>query len=172
MTTETHEWMSVQQEVNMTKTVIQQVLSRLHDFGVKDIFGVAGDFAFPIHDAICSDRSFRYVGSCNELNATYAADGYARVHGISAVSTTYGAGELSAINGIAGFYAEHLPVFHLVGMPASGCRRRTGSCTTPLATASSTSFTKWQNQRSARVPSWNAVSPAMLDSGESHADCR
>jgi hypothetical protein len=59
MTTETHEWMSVQQQVNMTKTVIQHVLSRLHDIGVKDIFGVAGDFAFPIHDAICSNPSFR-----------------------------------------------------------------------------------------------------------------
>jgi indolepyruvate decarboxylase len=104
----------------MTKTVIQHVLSRLHDNGVKDIFGMAGDFAFPIHDAICSDRRFRYVGNCNELNAAYAADGYARIHGMSVVSTTYGVGELSAINGIAGSYAEHLPVFHLVGMPASG----------------------------------------------------
>ena len=93
----------------MTKTVIQHVLSRLKDIGVKDIFGAAGDFAFPTHDAICSDRGLRFVGSCNELNAAYAADGYARIHGIAAVSTTYGVGELSAINGIAGSYAEHLP---------------------------------------------------------------
>src|SRR5499427_3495608 len=34
-------------------------------------------------------------------------------------TTTYGVGELSAINGIGGAYAEHLPIFHLVGMPAS-----------------------------------------------------
>ncbi len=100
--------------------VVPHVLSRLKDIGVKDIFGVAGDFAFPIHDAICSDRGLRFVGSCNELNAAYAADGYARIHGIAAVSTTYGVGELSAINGIAGSYVEHLPVFQLVGMPASG----------------------------------------------------
>jgi indolepyruvate decarboxylase len=45
-------------------------------------------------------------------NAAYAADGYARIHGLGAVNTTYGVGELSAINGIAGAYAEHLPVFH------------------------------------------------------------
>jgi indolepyruvate decarboxylase len=51
------------------------------------------------------------------LNAAYAADGYARIHGLAAVNTTYGVGELSAINAIAGAYAEHLPVFHLVGMP-------------------------------------------------------
>jgi hypothetical protein len=48
---------------NMTKTVIQHVLSRLHDIGVKDIFGVEGDFVFPVQDAVCSDRSFRFVGS-------------------------------------------------------------------------------------------------------------
>jgi indolepyruvate decarboxylase len=103
----------------MAETVIEHVLSRLHDIGVKDIFGVAGDFAFPIHDAMCSDQRFRFVGNCNELNAAYAADGYARIHGLGAVSTTYGVGELSAINGIAGSYAEHLTVFHLVGMPNS-----------------------------------------------------
>ena len=38
---------------------------------------------------------------------------------MAALNTTYGVGELSAINGIAGAYAEHLPIFHLVGMPAS-----------------------------------------------------
>jgi indolepyruvate decarboxylase len=103
----------------MPRTVIQHVLSRLHDLGVRDVFGVAGDFAFPINDAVCSDPRLRWVGSCNELNAAYAADGYARIRGLAAVSTTYGVGELSAICGIAGAYAEHLPIFHLVGMPAS-----------------------------------------------------
>src|SRR5580698_10507924 len=104
----------------MPKTVIQHVLSRLYDIGVKDIFGVAGDFAFPIHDAICYDRRLRWIGNCNELNAAYAADGYARIHGLAALSTAFGVGELGAISAIAGSCAERLPVFHLVGMPASG----------------------------------------------------
>ena len=103
----------------MTKTVIQHVLSRLQDLGVTDIFGVAGDYAFPINDAVCNDKKLRWIGNCNELNASYAADGYARIHGMAALSTTYGVGELSAINGIAGSFTEHLPVFHLVGMPMS-----------------------------------------------------
>src|SRR5262249_29680592 len=34
----------------MTKTVIQHVSSRLHDIGVKDVFGVAADFVFRVHD--------------------------------------------------------------------------------------------------------------------------
>jgi indolepyruvate decarboxylase len=101
----------------MPTTVIQHVLGRLAEIGVADIFGVPGDFAFPVNDAICQHEKIRWIGCCNELNAAYAADGYARVKGIGAICTTYGVGELSALAGIAGCYAEHLPIFHLVGMP-------------------------------------------------------
>ncbi|HXX77525.1 MAG TPA: thiamine pyrophosphate-binding protein [Ktedonobacteraceae bacterium] len=101
----------------MSETVIEHVLGRLKSIGIDHIFGVPGDYAFPVEDAIMNFRGIEWVGCCNELNAAYAADGYARIHGLAAVNTTYGVGELSAINAIAGAYAEHLPVFHLVGMP-------------------------------------------------------
>lgn len=101
----------------MTKTVIQHVLARLRAIGVTDVFGVPGDYSFPVNDAICNDPDIRWIGCCNELNAAYAADGYARIKGVAALCTTYGVGELSALNGVAGAYAEHLPVFHLVGTP-------------------------------------------------------
>jgi indolepyruvate decarboxylase len=100
-----------------TTTVIDYVLDRLHDIGMTDIFGVPGDFAFPVQDAIVAHPDINWIGSSNELNAAYAADGYARIRGVGAVSTTYGVGELSAISAVAGSYAEHLPVFHLTGMP-------------------------------------------------------
>jgi indolepyruvate decarboxylase len=103
----------------MTQTVIEHVVSRLQDLGVKDVFGVAGDFAFPIDDAVVNNKGMRWIGSCNELNAAYAADGYARLHGMAALCVTYGVGELSAINGVAGAYSDNLPIFMLVGMPAS-----------------------------------------------------
>lgn len=105
------------------KTVIEYVLDRLHMLGINEVFGVAGDYAFPIEDAVCESKMLRWIGNCNELNAAYAADGYARIKGIAALSTTFGVGELSALNGLAGSYAEHLPVFHLVGMPASGVQK-------------------------------------------------
>jgi indolepyruvate decarboxylase len=101
----------------MSQTVIQYVLTRLREIGVTDIFGVPGDYSFAVNDAICEDPSINWIGCCNELNAAYAADGYARIRGVGALCTTYGVGELSAINGIAGSYAEHLPIFHLVGTP-------------------------------------------------------
>lgn len=49
----------------------------------------------------------------------YAADGYARVNGMAALVTTFGVGELSALNGIAGAYSEHIPVVHIVGCPST-----------------------------------------------------
>src|SRR5271154_4040814 len=101
----------------MPVTVIQHVLARLRDIGVTDIFGVPGDYAFPVNDAICEFPGVRWVGCCNELNAAYAADGYARVKGIGAINTTYAVGELSTLAGVAGAYAEHVPLFHLVGSP-------------------------------------------------------
>jgi indolepyruvate decarboxylase len=101
----------------MAETIIQHVLRRLNEIGVDDVFGVAGDYAFPVNDAIVEHPAINWIGCCNELNAGYAADGYARMRGVGAVCTTYGVGELAAISAIAGSYAEHLAVFHLIGTP-------------------------------------------------------
>jgi indolepyruvate decarboxylase len=103
--------------MEMSESVLEHVLGRLESIGIDHIFGVPGDYAFSVQDGVVHDPNINWVGCCNELNAAYAADGYARIHGVGAVSTTYGVGELSAMNGIAGAYAEHLAVFHLVGMP-------------------------------------------------------
>ncbi|MFM1729485.1 thiamine pyrophosphate-binding protein [Prescottella soli] len=101
----------------MARTVIQYVLGRLEEIGVGDVFGVAGDYAFPVNDAIVGHAAINWVGCSNELNAAYAADGYARMRGVGAVCTTFGVGELAAMSGIAGSCAEHLAVFHVVGTP-------------------------------------------------------
>jgi len=53
------------------QTTVQYVLSRLRQLGVTDVFGVPGDFAFPITDAICEDKNLCFIGSCNEINAAY-----------------------------------------------------------------------------------------------------
>jgi indolepyruvate decarboxylase len=103
----------------MAESVIEHVLGRLKKLGIKDVFGVPGDYAFAVNDAVCNDDEMRWIGCCNELNAAYAADGYARIRGVSALSTTFGVGELSALCGIAGSFTEHLPIFHIVGMPGT-----------------------------------------------------
>ncbi|AII49742.1 indolepyruvate decarboxylase [Synechococcus sp. KORDI-52] len=93
-------------------------LDRLADLGIGHVFGVPGDYAFPINDAVEVHPRLQWVPSANELNAAYAADGYARRRGAGIVCTTYGVGELSALNGLMGAMAERLPVFHLVGTPS------------------------------------------------------
>src|SRR5947208_5562896 len=60
----------------------------------------------------------KWIGCANELNASYAADGYARIRSAAMLATTYGVGELSAINGVMGAKAERSLVFHVVGMPS------------------------------------------------------
>ncbi len=96
-------------------SVCEYLLVRLAELGISDIIGVPGDFNLGIVEKIEHDDRFRFISECNELNASYAADGYARTHGISALITTYGPGELSAVNGIAGAYAERVPILKITG---------------------------------------------------------
>ena len=98
-------------------TVANYIVARLAREGITDCFGVAGDFAFKLNDAVARSETIRWIGCSNELGAAYAADGYARVRGCSMLLTTYAVGELSALNGVMGAKAERSCVFHLVGMP-------------------------------------------------------
>ncbi len=99
-------------------TVAEYLLIRLKEIGVDHLFGVPGDFVLGfLNQVLKSD--LKYVGTCNELNAAYAADGYARIHGIGAFTSTFGVGELSAVNGVAGAFAERVPVVVITGSPAT-----------------------------------------------------
>src|ERR1700741_2604368 len=99
-------------------TVIDYIVQRLADEGIQHCFGVPGDYAFPVGDAVDRNPNIKWIGCSNELNAAYAADGYARVRGVAMLSTTYAVGELSAINGVMGAKAERSLVYHVVGMPS------------------------------------------------------
>jgi indolepyruvate decarboxylase len=99
-------------------SVADYIVDRLAAEGIEHCFGVAGDYVFPICDAVDSSAKVKWIGCANELNASYAADGYARIRGEAMLATTYGVGELSAINGVMGAKAERSLVFHVVGMPS------------------------------------------------------
>ncbi|EIQ2432571.1 alpha-keto acid decarboxylase family protein [Salmonella enterica] len=105
-------------------TVADYLLDRLAGCGIGHLFGVPGDYNLQFLDQVIDHPTLRWVGCANELNAAYAADGYARMSGAGALLTTFGAGELSAINGIAGSYAEYVPVLHIVGAPCSAAQQR------------------------------------------------
>ncbi|WP_229073674.1 alpha-keto acid decarboxylase family protein [Actinoplanes sp. DH11] len=100
-----------------TVTVAAYLGLRLRQAGVEHLFGVPGDFNLNLLDGLAEVDGLRWVGSPNELGAGYAADAYARRRGLSALLTTYGVGELSALNAVAGSSAEDAAVVHVVGSP-------------------------------------------------------
>lgn len=104
-------------------SVGQYLARRLLELGGGHVFGLPGDFNLSLLDEMLGVDGIIWVGNTNELNAAYAADAYARTsRGIASLVTTYGVGELSAINGIAGSYAEDVPVVQITGMPTTTAR--------------------------------------------------
>jgi thiamine pyrophosphate-dependent acetolactate synthase large subunit-like protein len=96
-------------------TVGNFLLRRLKEAGIGHMFGVPGDFNLELLQQMEDGGYLKWVGTCNEMNASYAADGYARLNGMGAVAVTNAVGALGAINGIAGSYAEHVPVILIAG---------------------------------------------------------
>ncbi|KAL1602697.1 hypothetical protein SLS60_006117 [Paraconiothyrium brasiliense] len=110
------------QEIKNPIDVAEYLFKRLHEVGVRSVHGLPGDYNLVALDYI-KPAGLHWVGNCNELNAGYAADGYARVKGISAIVTTFGVGELSAVNAIAGAYSEYVPIVHIVGYPTTAAQK-------------------------------------------------
>jgi indolepyruvate decarboxylase len=103
-------------EVSVMKQSIGDfLLRRLKEAGVRHLFGVPGDYNLEFLQQLQDTDALKWVGACSELNASYAADGYARLNGLSALLVTNGVGALSAINGVGGSYSEHVPVICIAG---------------------------------------------------------
>ncbi|XP_007016910.2 PREDICTED: pyruvate decarboxylase 2 [Theobroma cacao] len=103
--------------VSSDATLGRHLAHRLVEIGVKDVFSVPGDFNLTLLDHLIAEPGLKNIGCCNELNAGYAADGYARARGVGACVVTFTVGGLSIINAIAGAYSENLPVICIVGGP-------------------------------------------------------
>ena len=99
----------------MKQSIGNFLLRRLQEAGIRHIFGVPGDYNLALMQQLEDRGEPAWIGNCNELNASYATDAYARINGIGALIVTYGVGSLSAINGIAGAYSEHVPVILICG---------------------------------------------------------
>jgi len=91
------------------------LLHRLEEAGIRHLFGVPGDYNLELLQQLYDTGALKWIGTCSELNASYAADGYARLNGLGALLVTNGVGALSAINGIGGSYSEHVPVICIAG---------------------------------------------------------
>ena len=111
--------------MSSTCTVSTYLLKRLGEIGVQHLFGVPGDYVLDFLDQVVVSP-LAWVGTCNELNAGYAADGYARLNGVGAAVVTYGVGGFSILNAVAGAYAEGVPLVLISGAPPTK-RRMAGA---------------------------------------------
>ena len=98
-------------------TVGEYLAQRLEEVGVRDYFAIPGDFNLSLLDELLKNPRLKMINCCNELNAGYAADGYAREKGVAALVLTFGVGGLSAVNAVAGAFGEDLPVIVVSGGP-------------------------------------------------------
>lgn len=98
------------------QTIGGYLIQRLQDYGVRDAFGIPGDFVLHFY-GLLQDSPIRVIGATREDNAGYAADAYARINGLGVVCVTYCVGGLSLCNSIAGAFAEKSPVVVISGAP-------------------------------------------------------
>src|SRR5687768_9545096 len=79
------------------------LIRRLQDYGIGTVFGIPGDYVLSFYSML-EKSPIQVVGCTREDCAGFAADCYARVHGMGAVCVTYCVGGLSVCNSIAGAY--------------------------------------------------------------------
>jgi len=96
-------------------TIGDFLLRRLEEAGIRHLFGVPGDYNLALLQQLHDGGTLEWVGNTGELVSSYAADGYARLNGLGALLVTNAVGSLSAINGVAGSYAEHVPTICICG---------------------------------------------------------
>ena len=92
-----------------TVTVAEFLFTRLHQLGCHSLHGLPGDFNLLALDYV-EKSGVRWVGNCNELNAGYAADAYARIRGIGG---TYSCDKGSRIPETVTSASDAMPLFHV-----------------------------------------------------------
>ena len=102
---------------NSKITVAEYLARRLEQMGVRRFFGVPGNHLGPFISIMDEKTEIKWNGGTNEINIGYAADGYAREKGISAVGVTFGVGALSLINTVSGAYVERVPMVVINASP-------------------------------------------------------
>ncbi len=97
------------------------IFELLHQQGVQHSFGIPGDFALTLYDAL-AESEIEPIVMTHEPCAGFAADAYSRIRGLGLAVITYGVGGLNMVNSVAGAYAEKSPLVILSGGP--GVRER------------------------------------------------
>lgn len=99
------------------------IFNILNQHGVEHAFGIPGDFALTLYDALAASKITPIVMT-HEPCVGFAADAYSRIRGLGLAVVTYGVGGLNMVNAVAGAYAEKSPLVILSGSPGIKERRK------------------------------------------------
>ena len=104
----------------MSETVADFVLSRLRDWGVKQVFGYPGD---GINGMLAAwgraGNEPKFVQARHEEMAAFEAVGYAKFSGdVGVCAATSGPGAVHLLNGLYDAKLDHVPVVAIVGQTA------------------------------------------------------
>jgi indolepyruvate decarboxylase len=102
----------------MPFTVADYVMTRLREQHVDTLFGVPAANCAELFDKAAA-HDIKPVVTASDLEAGYAADGYARAKGLAVVAVAYGVGTLSMINAIGGAQVERSPIIVVNGGPTT-----------------------------------------------------
>ena len=98
------------------------IFELLHQQGVQHSFGIPGDFALTLYDALAKSKIDPIIMT-HEPCVGFAADAYSRIRGLGLAVVTYSVGGLNMVNAVAGAYAEKSPLIVLSGSPGVQERR-------------------------------------------------
>ncbi len=99
-------------------TVAERVIERLHQLGVRTLFGVHGANAEDVFDAAVRHSGLTPVIAKHEFGAGAMADGLARIAAVpGAVLTTSGGGALNVVPALGESYDARVPVLAIIGTP-------------------------------------------------------
>lgn len=98
-------------------SVADHLIDRMITSGIKHVFGVPGDYVLNFYKKLSTCPKIGLVNNTDENHSGFAADAYARVHGIGAVCVTYNVGALKIANAVACAHAEHSPLVIISGSP-------------------------------------------------------
>ena len=94
------------------------LFNELYSAGVRQIFGIPGDYVLNIYQALEQYGKFQLITFGHEPAVGFAADASARItNGLGVCCVTYGVGGLNMINSVACAYAEKSPLVVISGAP-------------------------------------------------------
>ena len=109
---------------DLSQNVAGYLIQRLYELGVRHIFGVPGDFVLGFYHELIQSNKLEVINTCDEQGAGFAADAYARIHGLGVVCVTYCVGGLKVVNAAAQAFAEKSPLVVISGAPGIKERKK------------------------------------------------